>query len=88
MSPPMSTVPASAAVAPLVSGIGDSFHLTGAQPASNRRQREYWLPEVAMGPASRFDPGTPQCHGVDHCAYAAGLIANVNCRVRTNLLTG
>jgi len=58
ISPPMSTVPASAAVAPLVPGIGDSFHLTGAKPASNRCQREYWLHKVAMGIVSRFDPGS------------------------------
>ncbi len=39
-SPPMSIVPASAAVAPLVAGHWGSFHRPGAQPASNRCQRE------------------------------------------------
>jgi hypothetical protein len=32
-------------------GHWDFFHLSGAQPASNRCQRECWLDKVAMGTA-------------------------------------
>jgi hypothetical protein len=73
----MSTVPASAAVASLVPGIGDSFHLTGAQPASIDVSantgciKSLWILPAALILAAC------KCHRADHRAYAAGLIASL-----------